>query len=267
MLAKTLRYLLYLDVIVKNVIAKLFLLFAINFPALATDKPLSEAVKTLNLVSIDGPISSISINGTEVKVDISAWSNTLGNAQYVESAHLGTYNNSLTVTNRAGHGDNHYIDNGRYFDMVLFSFEQAVTLKGASFLKIESSKPANGINDVTVAGLSDDVFNLFNSGKNTWSDIAGKAILNASGHFGIKHKQSTFEGLTSAKYWLVGAYNSVFSNKNNLRNTIGFKLTSLNIELKSAPVEKPSSKVYEPSALALMSLGLGLVLYRRKRRV
>lgn len=252
----------------KSIIANVFLLTLVSFPAWSgSDSPLAEAIETTKLAESASPITTVTINGRDVKVDITAWSDTLGgNNKYVESANLGTYKNSLTVTNKAGHGDDHYIDNGRYFDMVLFSFDQAVSLKGASFYSIDSSKKANGINDITVAGLSDDVIHLFKSGHNTWSDIAGKAVANASGHFGIKNRQSTFEGLTSAKYWIVGAYNSVFSNVNNQANLVGFKLSSLDIELTDKP-KQPPTDVSEPGALALMGLSLGLVVYRRKRRV
>lgn len=252
----------------KSIIAKVFVISLLSFPAWGSyDKPLSEAVATTDLVSAGSPVSTVLIDGKEVGVEITAWSDTLGESnKFVGSANLGTFKNSLTVTNKAGNGDNHYIDNGRYFDMVLFSFDQAVSLNGATFYSIETSKRGNGKNDITVAGLSDDVLSLFTSGRNTWSDIAGKAVTNASGHFGINNLQSTFEGLTSAKYWLVGAYNSVFSNDNYKDNLVGFKLSSLGIELADEPTQPPT-EVSEPGALALMSLGLGLVLYRRKRRV
>ncbi|WP_334032209.1 exosortase-dependent surface protein XDP1 [Alteromonas sp. P256] len=251
----------------KSFIAKIFLISLISFPLWATDSPLSEAVSKINLVSAKKPITTFSIDGVDVGVGISAWSDTLGgNNYFVESAQLGTFKDSLTVLNFAGDGDDHYIDNGRYYDMVLFSFEEAVTLKGASFFSIDKYKKANGKNDVTVAGLSDDALGLFTSGKNTWNDISMKAIAGASGHFGINNLQSTFEGLNAAKYWLVGAYNSVFSSVNNKRNSIGFKLAALDIELKKPSIQQPPTEVSEPGALALMSLGLGLVLYRRKRR-
>ncbi|MEQ3638437.1 MAG: exosortase-dependent surface protein XDP1 [Alteromonas sp.] len=249
----------------KSFIATIVLACTVSLPALATDKPLSEALSAVDLVEAKSPITTISIDGKDIDVSITAWSDTLGGQnRFVGAADLGIYENSLTVTNRAGDGDDHYIDNGRYFDMVLFSFGEAVTLKGASFYSIDRNKVANGVNDVTVAGLSDNVFGLFQSGNNTWSDIAGKAI--SSGTYGIKGLQSTFDGLTSAKYWLVGAYNSVFSDDNYTSNLIGFKLSSLNIEAKGPSIEEPPTEVSEPGALALMSLGLGLVLYRRKRR-
>lgn len=251
----------------KSFIATVVLFSAAILPVWATDDPLLEAVSTIKLASNGTPISTVVINGQEIGVEITAWSDTLGGDNgFVGAADLGVFENSLTVTNRAGGGDLHYIDNVAYSDMVLFSFDQAVTLHGASFYSIQNGYPANGVNDVTVAGLSNDAFGLFTSNHNTWSDIAGKAITGASGTYGITGLQSTFDGLTSAKYWLVGAYNSVFSAVNYDKNDVGFKLSSLNIEVKGPSIEEPPTEVSEPGALALMSLGLGLVLYRRKRR-
>lgn len=118
---------------------------------------------------------------------------------------------------------------------------------------------------ITVAGLSDNASSMF-GGHNTWSDIAGAAIAGATGHYGISGYQSSFDKLTSAKYWLVGAYNTFFDdNAAASYNGVGFKLSSLTVGLEKSP--PPNTQVSEPGALALMSLGLGLVLYRRKRRV
>lgn len=245
----------------------------------ATDLPLNEAV--YDLVRPDGSINYtettnasssstvIKINGIDIRVAVSAWSDTRATHNSydgnVELAHeLSNWYGGLTVTNQDS-GDSHYIDNYYYndFDMILFSFDKAVTLSGASFNSADST---NGVNDVTVAGLSDDVLTYFNSGTSSWADIAGKAISGATGHFGISSLQSTFEGLTSAKYWLVGAYNSVFEGDNNQHNKLGFKLSSINVRLSGPSASEPPNQVSEPGALALMSLGLGLVLYRRKHR-
>ncbi|PRO68604.1 exosortase-dependent surface protein XDP1 [Alteromonas gracilis] len=167
-------------------------------------------------------------------------------------------------------GDSHSIDNfndygSRDFDMVLLSFDKAVTLTGASF----SALYGGGSNkDITVAGLSSDAgFD----GHSTWSDIAANTIANAVGHFNITNDngviESTFTPLATAKYWLVGAYNTIFDNNASSLSSVGFKLSSLTIGYETETTTPPSTEVSEPGALALMSLGLGLVLYRRKRRV
>ena len=176
--------------------------------------------------------------------------------------------------------DSHSIDNvwdggSRDFDMLLLSFDQEVVLTGGTF----SANYYDGgeENDVTVAGLDYDKANALFTGTSdfTWSDVSDTVIAGALGHFDIsetKNSDNYYESsftkkLTAAKYWLVGAYNTVFDQSaSDSINDVGFKLSSLTVglERKRTP---PPTEVSEPGALALMSLGLGLVLYRRKRRV
>jgi hypothetical protein len=128
--------------------------------------------------------------------------------------------------------------------------------------------------EVSVIGLND--INKFKSGDNfTWNDIAStSAIEAATDHFSVGSKvnnyyQSEFTGLSAAKYWLVGAYNTIFDSGASQESDFGFKLSALGFSIDNTPdtPTKPPTEVSEPGALALMSLGLGLVLYRRKRRV
>ena len=62
----------------------------------------------------------------------------------------------------------------------------------------------------------------------------------------------------------MGAYNKTFGDIGGHDYNDAFKISSIQFESKLTP---PPTQVSEPGALALMSLGLGLVLYRRKRRV
>tara|TARA_A200000159_G_C7281807_1_gene321811 strand:- start:61 stop:987 length:927 start_codon:yes stop_codon:yes gene_type:complete len=178
------------------------------------------------------------------------------------------------------YGDAHAIDNRRTgeqgkqdFDMVLLSFSEEVTLTSGSF---SSRYRYNGQSrkEVSVIGL-DDINKFKNGGNFTWSDIAStSAIEAATGHFAVGSKvdnyyQSEFTGLSAAKYWLVGAYNTIFDPGASQESDFGFKLSALGFSIDNTPdtPTKPPTEVSEPGALALMSLGLGLVLYRRKRRV
>ena len=81
--------------------------------------------------------------------------------------------------------------------------------------------------------------------------------------------ESKFTTLTnSAKYWLVGAYNTVFDDSSSTYHGVGFKLSSLDLAIQKSTTPPPApTPVSEPGALALMSIGLGLLAYRRKRRV
>tara|TARA_Y100000296_G_scaffold76487_1_gene97151 strand:+ start:832 stop:1773 length:942 start_codon:yes stop_codon:yes gene_type:complete len=257
--------------------------------------------------------SSITIDGIDISVGLSLWSDTGAQSAAYKGSDGNYYWSTLDgdtkweddtvrnasaikwgdgfgiengdrngLTNRDGYvnpndgktyhlqGDSHSIDNfsdygSRDFDMVLLSFEKAVTLTGASF----SALYGGGSNkDITVAGLSS---NAGFDGLSTWSDIAANTITGAVGHFNITNNsgiiESSFTPLTSAKYWLVGAYNTIFDNNAGSLSSVGFKLSSLTVGYKTETTPPPSTEVSEPGALALMSLGLGLVLYRRKRRV
>ncbi|MHC6646469.1 exosortase-dependent surface protein XDP1 [Alteromonas sp. HB246098] len=213
--------------------------------------------------------TSIFIDDVEVKVGLTAWSDTGGNRDnYIEQIHkITNWQGGLTLTNNDD-GDLHYIDNfsgGGDFDMILLSFDTDVVLNAANFNRVY------GYNDerkVTVAGLSD--ITSFQSSNSTWRNVAGFTVSGAVAHSGISSRsgsyESKFTGLNSAKYWLIGAYNTYFDSSAEKFDGFGFKLQALNLELGTTTT-LPPTQVSEPGALALMSLGLGLVLYRRKRRV
>lgn len=193
---------------------------------------------------------------------------------------FGLVNNDIYRNERNRYkGDQHSIDNYDAdkgiadFDMILLSFSTDVKLTDASFSWVNNfgSNP-DSENEVTVVGL-DDV-SLFSSAQDfTWADVAETTISSAVGHYGVSNTKvgdsfvSEFTDSTFAQYWLVGAYNTFFDDSTS-SNNFGFKLSSLGIELaKNDTTPPPPTQVSEPGALALMSLGLGLVLYRRKRRV
>ena len=183
-------------------------------------------------------------------------------------------------TTSSYYGDAHTIDNRRTgdrgkqdFDMVLLSFSEEVTLTSGSFSSIYRYS-GQSQNEVSVIGLGD--IDKFQGNESfTWSDIAStSAIEAATGHFSVGSKvnnyyQSEFTGLSAAKYWLVGAYNTIFDSGASQESDFGFKLSALGFSIDNTPdtPTTPPTEVSEPGALALMSLGLGLVLYRRKRRV
>ena len=69
--------------------------------------------------------------------------------------------------------------------------------------------------------------------------------------------------VVEAKYWLVGAYSSIFGDSGaNDNNTDSFKLASITTQ---TPDPKPPTEVAEPSTIAMFaSFGLFL-MWRRKR--
>ena len=308
-------------------ISLLFLTFNANI--YANDKALDEATYTLvngtgttrttNIFTSTDASQGILIDGINVKVSVTAWSDTGSNVTWyadnnwqegdedetIQQASMEDYTNCSVsngsciagteaygygITNKdsswyyksrkgkwVGSEEAHSVDNYneeglRDFDMFLLSFDQEVVLTGATFSA--NYNDGGETNDVTVAGLSSN--SLFSSGNDfTWSNVNDTVIAGALGNFDISetknaenyYESSFTKNLTAAKYWLVGAYNTIFDQSaSGSINDVGFKLSSLSIGVEQQTTPPPT-QVSEPGALALMSLGLGLVLYRRKRRV
>ncbi|MBR9784571.1 MAG: PEP-CTERM sorting domain-containing protein [Gammaproteobacteria bacterium] len=275
-----------------------FLVFSsaiVPFLCSASDSSLEEAKYSLYSNYVQG--NEFNVDNTSVSLlGVSAWSDTGGdNDDILQSAKSinGYYNcgdnSASSCIQEIGFGiknydrhhgseyDSHSVDNyddagWDDFDMFLFSFDQEVILTGAGYTYKHGS---NGEKEMSVIGLN-DISMFDNSKSTTWSDVAIASNVLSSGHFGIAETagelySSTFTNLSAAKYWLVGAYNTFFDGSSgslfdSSTDGVGFKLSSLTVGLEEKTTQPPT-QVNEPGALALMSLGLGLVLYRRKRRV
>ncbi len=225
--------------------------------------------------------NSIRIDGSNIYVSYTTWADTAGSSDNRVVKQLGLDYSSkygLAMTNRDHvYADWHTIDNNPDdkkfdFDMVLFSFSEAVTLTNTKFNYLTG---AGNENQLTVVGF-DNIDMFKNTGKayTTWQNFADSDAVTSVTHMNISPNPSNLgkyevtypTTLTEAKYWLIGAYNTYFdptANETSISGS-GFKLASLGI---SQSTQTPTTEVSEPGALALMSLGLGLVLYRRKRRV
>ncbi len=270
-----------------STVRKLFILSIASATTLlnvsqASDTSLEEAKYSLYSNYSSG--DQFKIGAEEISVlDLSAWSDTGGSwDNYLRSSNTPSWWNCVSTCVKgygqengdySWGGDSHSIDNfsdkGKHdFDMYLFSFDTEVILTGAGYTWKEGS---NNNKEVTVAGIS-DISMFSNSVNKTWRDVAAVNNVISAGHFGISSVsgglyESSFTNLTSAKYWLVGAYNTFFDNDVDSFHGVGFKLSSLTVKLKAPETDTAPTQVSEPGALALMGLGLGLVLYRRKRRV
>ena len=233
--------------------------------------------------------SGVNVNG--INVSLSGWSDT-GDSVDPESRDMivksataykvvdvyGHYY-GYGVLNQDGDGStspNHSADNYFYngkdnadgrkyadFDFILFSFDEKVTLDEVGFGWV--NKRGND-QQVSIAGINNSQLSSLKSQNSTWEDIIDGAVSNS---FNITnanggYQSSNFGFTEGAKYWLVGAYNAVFGTVDgaSMYND-GLKITSIGFTKAS----DENTQVSEPGALALMSLGLGLVLYRRKRRV
>lgn len=203
--------------------------------------------------------SSIVIDGTEVRVGVTAWADTANvsndgisndDTEVVQYSQLNAY----SYNGDYGYGlvnshsnDSHTFDNftgGDDFDMVLFSFSEDVTLTGASFTFLQGYDTGK---QISVIGLNDiSLFENHASNEFTWSDVANSAgTVLSSGHFNISSTiysggshgnfSSDFSNLSVAKYWLVGSYNTHFDDNSTSHHGSGFKLASIDFTVDDAP--------------------------------
>jgi hypothetical protein len=221
--------------------------------------------------------SDVSIGG--VNISVSGWADTYGsNDNIVVGA------NTYKISDRYGYGvtnqdweyshnsPDHAIDNMNTvrgnlqdFDFVLFSFSDSVTLQGASFSWAYSQSDTQ----VSIAAL--DNISSLTSGSNTWSDIVGDALTSS---YNVEKCDTTDEHLkyksefainTSAKYWLVGAYNKVFGDIGGSSNNDAFKLTSIGFSVEGTPTPPTTTAVSEPGTIGLLFASGMLVMWRRKQ--
>lgn len=227
--------------------------------------------------------NSIKIDGSDIYVSYTTWSDTAGNSDDTVVRQNGLDYSSywgLAMTNKdhgGGLSDWHTIDNNpndwKYdFDMVLFSFSEAVALTDTKFQYLTGN---GNENQLTVVGFNNiDIFRNTDNQKTTWSDIAASNAITSVTHKNISlnpqnrgNYQVTYPTLTEAKYWLVGAYNTHFDPTTSITDIkgSGFKLAALGFSQTTSGNTPPPNEVPSPNGIAFMSLGLCFMLYRRKR--
>lgn len=247
------------------------------------NSPLGENV--YNLVdhgifeSTSANLSTVSIGGIDVAV--SGWADTFGHNDDIVIA-ADTYK----ISDKYGYGitnedwestynsPDHAIDNVNTrhhnlqdFDFVLFSFSDDVTLQGANFSWVFNQYDTQ----VSVAALEN--ISALTSGSKTWSDIAGNAITSS---YNVEKCDSTDEHLqyksefafnTSSRYWLVGAYNTVFGDIGGKFNNDAFKLTSVGFSVTETNGTPDTTEVSEPGTMGLLMACSLFVIWRRKKLV
>ncbi len=230
--------------------------------------------------------SSVVIDGTEIKVGVTAWSDT-ANVYYDDDDEVVKYSqlNAYGYNGDVGYGlvndqynDSHTLDNftgGDDFDMVLFSFSEAVTLTGANFTYLQGYDTGK---QVTVVGLNDiSLFQNHASNEFSWADVAsGVGTVISDGHFNISSNisangahgnfSSEFTNLSAAKYWLVGAYNVYFDDNASSFQGSGFKLASLNLTSSGPDIVQPPTEVSAPTSMLWSLVLVSLFVWRRDQR-
>jgi hypothetical protein len=220
-----------------------------------------------NVLSID------SDNDGTPELTIQAWANTgcgwsCGNDDDVEQGFASTNSGGLlnyNLDDPSGdgklRGESHVIDNkGGDEDMMFFSFSESTALTGIDIGWYD------GDTDISIAAFS----SLPTLSGNTWANIVGQSIFSASfsnlGSAPYSLANEVSGVVVEAKYWLIGAYSSVFGDSGaSDNNSDSFKLASITTETTKKPSPKPPTEVAEPSTIAVFaSIGLFL-LWRRKK--
>ena len=235
----------------------------------------------------DGNTINMMIDG--ISLEVSGWSDTRGQSytstpERVEEAELVYYGSrkygaQLGMINQDEGDDtpNHSIDSYDYngcwgddIDMVLLSFSEAVSLDGITigwaredYGTYDSTKKS----DITAVAYTGDVNAGPNIANRSWSDIASDSawtfvenLMNATQN---SYHTVDNDGNILSNFWLVGAYNPVFSNTNYTTNNDGFKLAGITTSVSNTP---PPAPVPEPSALLIMLASVGLILRKRQKK-
>ncbi len=222
----------------------------------------------------------------DVFIEVSGWSDTGGhNDELVEQAYFGSnarwyssytnatgygmYNADESNGERNGGSDPHAIDNMGYWydtDMVLFSFSEEVSLDSAQF-----SYALNSGNDQEVSILGLSSIDGLTGGNSTWTQIANNyGVAGTAGSFSIDMNNgiynSSFTTTDTAKYWLVGAYNSAFAYVDNFtdRND-AFKIASIGFSKVASDPNNTPDPVNAPSSFAFFLLAGGFAAWRKKQ--
>jgi hypothetical protein len=243
--------------------------------------------------------SGIDING--VNVSISAWADTAISSethfqsncflwwchtiQSTETQDLDTIESASAQlvdgwgygvrNNLEPHDDHQTIDNQAEsvdgtsvysFDYLLFSFDSKVNISQVDFgWHAGFDQQVSVVSVKNSPKLEATSWDSIVSNQTTLNAISSSFNIVGNQHNGTANLDSLSN--TYSNYWLVGAYNKVFGDIGGHDNNDAFKISSIEFKTKLANTTTPPAEVSEPGALALMSLGLGLVLYRRKRRV
>ena len=203
--------------------------------------------------------NTLSFNSADTDLTITAWADTLeqnapDTIQTATAAH-----NSYGLLNYNRNNDGHYVDNRDDTDMLLFTFDDLVSITGVNIGYYSNDS------DISIAAFE----TLPTLQGQTWASVASNASFSTS-FANIGDGWSSLTSETSgvdAQYWIIGAYNSSFGQSGGGAfgsNNDYLKIAGISTIAGATP-KPPTSDVAEPSSLAILaSFGLFAVWRRRK---
>lgn len=216
----------------------------------------------------------------DITITVSAWSDTANNANddpIIRYADLDKFDNQgwgidnqdeqCNLSSSGTCASEHSADNfSRFwgpwhdFDTFLIEFSEEVTLTEAGFGWLFDENNT----EISSAAISSDLAN--NLDGNTWDNVmadAGMLWSDSSSVDAASYDAGINAGQTVSQYWLLGAYNSVFSTNfdNNLATNYndGVKLNSIGFNTL-VPTKKD---IPEPSTLLLYLFSLVILTKHR----
>ena len=260
--------------LMKNFLVAAALIVALPAAAQIDTWDLTTGVKSSNTTLFD----SMSVSGllNNNSLTITGWSDTgtgatieTGQLKYDSSYGLQLVNNDEGVNDNPGHSIDSYDGD---FDMVLLSFDTKVDLTEFSLGWAKEGNNNNRLrSDVSVVAFTGLGGGNSNISGDTWGDVASSGDWSTVGRYNNvdDYNYQTVTSQVESKYWLIGAYNSIFANpgetilngQNNLTNgNDGFKLAGVKGETSVPPPSIP-----EPTSFAILGLGMLALLFSNRK--
>lgn len=169
---------------------------------------------------------------------------------------VGNFGTSNGIGDEKASTPNHAIDNeGGYYDMLLLSFSDLVTLNTIDLGWI------SGDSDVSILAFNGTSPSQVSPLGKSWESLVGNGWQSAGNYYNVGSSPKAVNPLNIAsQYWLIGAYNPLLDASVKDTTTDYFKLQGITVTKVTKTVKLP-----EPSALLLSIMGiLGLIAVRRR---
>tara|TARA_R110000772_G_scaffold13210_10_gene39477 strand:- start:3187 stop:3954 length:768 start_codon:yes stop_codon:yes gene_type:complete len=240
-------------------------LMTMSFVSLATDTT-SWNFKTANGQADQwgsgaqyGNEMNFSADGTNLSITAWADTNEVSGDDKIEDAAVSRNGSGLLNYNRHynDRADEHYVDNKDDTDMLLFTFDDLVSITGINIGYYSDDS------DISIAAFD----SLPTLQGQTWASVANAASYSAS-FSNLERSNYSIASSTAgvdSKYWVIGAYNGAFGSPGWTTGNDNLKIAGITTTLGATP--KPPTDVAEPSSLAILaSFGL-FAAWRRKKSI